>query len=384
MGYYQPAARGAIEAALAPGGGLPHLERLRLHVVAGAGGLKSDRQREVVAYYQYSADHGNMDAASAVGQVLNYGTHGVAKDHAAASHYLRRAAAAGDGDAAAHLGHMAASGLGTSGGAPDYAAALEWFRQAAGKGSPPGLYGLGYLYLSGRGVRANPEKAFQYMSQAAEGGLPDAHFFLGVMHLNGLGVRRKSASRAFQYFASAARAGHGQAAYNAAMMHLAGRGTPRGCAPAAELLKTLAERGPWAAALQRGHEAFFRGAHGVALLSYLGAAEMGMELGASNAGWMLERGAGQQGGSGAAEALAYELARRSAGQGNVASLLLLGDAHWYGRGVAADWRRAAAIYYEAYQERSGEAMFNLGWLHEHGAGEAGAACWRMGVWACLC
>ncbi len=30
--------------------------------------------------------------------------------------------------------------------------------------------------------------------------------------------------------------------------------------------------------------------------------------------------------------------------------------------------RAAAIYYEAYQERSAEAMFNLGFMHEFGAG----------------
>jgi hypothetical protein len=36
--------------------------------------------------------------------------------------------------------------------------------------------------------------------------------------------------------------------------------------------------------------------------------------------------------------------------------------------VPQDWARAAAIYYEAYQERSAEAMFNLGFMHEFGAG----------------
>ena len=228
VAYYQPAALAALEAAVAPAGGLPHLERLRLHVVAGSGGLKSDRQREMVAYYQYSADHGNMDAASAVGQVLNFGLHGVARDHVAASHYLRRAAAAGDGEAAAHLGHMAAAGL--VGPQPDYGAALDWFRQAAAKQSAAGLYGLGYLYLAGRGVRQQPDKAFKYMSSAAEAGSADAHFFLGVMHLSGQGVRRKSAARAFHYFTVAAAAGHLQAQYNAAMMHLqvGGRGSASG------------------------------------------------------------------------------------------------------------------------------------------------------------
>lgn len=37
-------------------------------------------------------------------------------------------------------------------------------------------------------------------------------------------------------------------------------------------------------------------------------------------------------------------------------------------GVEQDWVRASAIYYEAYKERSAEAMFNLGFMHEFGAG----------------
>jgi hypothetical protein len=36
--------------------------------------------------------------------------------------------------------------------------------------------------------------------------------------------------------------------------------------------------------------------------------------------------------------------------------------------VMQDWVRASAIYYEAYKERSAEAMFNLGYMHEYGAG----------------
>jgi SEL1 protein len=38
------------------------------------------------------------------------------------------------------------------------------------------------------------------------------------------------------------------------------------------------------------------------------------------------------------------------------------------QGVGQDWVRSAAIYYEAYQERSPEAMFHLGFMHEFGAG----------------
>jgi len=42
----------------------------------------------------------------------------------------------------------------------------------------------------------------------------------------------------------------------------------------------------------------------------------------------------------------FRLHKRSAAQGNVASLLAMGDAHFYGNGVERDWGRAAAIYYE--------------------------------------
>jgi SEL1 protein len=91
-----------------------------------------------------------------------------------------------------------------------------------------------------------------------------------------------------------------------------------------------------------------------------------MELGQSNAAWLLERGFAHAGPRAAAVAAA--LFRRSAEQGNVASLLQLGDAYYHGRGVPRDWVRAAAIYYEAYRERSAEAMFNLGYMHQYGAG----------------
>eukprot|EP00967_Tisochrysis_lutea_P086925 scaffold122787_cov25-Tisochrysis_lutea.AAC.1 len=42
----------------------------------------------------------------------------------------------------------------------------------------------------------------------------------------------------------------------------------------------------------------------------------------------------------------FRLHKRSAAQGNVASLLAMGDAYFYGSGVELDWRRASAIYYE--------------------------------------
>jgi SEL1 protein len=75
-------------------------------------------------------------------------------------------------------------------------------------------------------------------------------------------MRRRSLSKAFMHYFQAAQAGHVQAMYNTAVMHMAGKGTPKSCKPALSNLKALVEKGPLAAALQAGHEAFFRGQHG--------------------------------------------------------------------------------------------------------------------------
>ncbi|KAG2498098.1 hypothetical protein HYH03_003856 [Edaphochlamys debaryana] len=349
-----------------PSGALPHVERIRLHLQSAGAGLRSDRHREVVQYYQYSADRGNTEAQTAVGQVLNYGTHGVDRDHGAALSYFLMAATAGDVDAMGHLGAMYANGYGTK---RSYESALEWWTRAARRNNAAALFGLGYLYLTARGVAQDYDRAFQYFSKAAEqlhsDARPDALFYMGVMHLRGYGVRRKSVQRALSYFTLAAHAGHSLAQYNAAVMHLAGKGTPRNCKPAVSLLKALAEKGPAAASVQLGHEHFFRGRYSMALLSYLRAADLGIEVAQSNAAWMLERGYAP--GPGAAE-LAFSLYKQSAAQLNAHSLLCMADAYYFGRGVGQDWVRSAAIYYDAYQERSPEAMFNLGFMHEFGAG----------------
>jgi len=62
---------------------------------------------------------------------------------------------------------------------------------------------------------------------------------------------------------------------------------------------------------------------------------MGVELAQSNAAWMLARGYGHAGPN--AAVVAMSLHRRSAEQGNVQSLLLLGDGYYYGSGVGQDW-----------------------------------------------
>ena len=194
-------------------------------------------------------------------------------------------------------------------------------------------------------------------------GHTEAYFHLGVMHLNGWGVRA-SPAQALQYFSQAARNGHLLAQYNLAMMHLSGTAADKcvalactrnhicvgfmlpmlsrgariciillcqkysgnplwmlraGCMAALELLKKVAERGPRAAVLGEAYEWYSAGAEEEALAAYLRAGELGLEVGQSNAAWLLARGHGPVGS--AAGRLALKMHQRAAGQ-----VLVLTDA----------------------------------------------------------
>ncbi|KAF5835282.1 hypothetical protein DUNSADRAFT_7607 [Dunaliella salina] len=222
--------------------------------------------------------------------------------------------------------------------------------QAAERGYPDAYFYMGMMSLRGVGMPRNKSAhlcagpIICVCVQAAEQGYPDAYFYMGMMNLRGLGMRRKSVQRALSYLTLAAHVGHVQAMYNTAMLHLTGKGTVRNCKPASNLLKHASEKSPTAAVLQEGHELFFRGHYQQALWKYLQAGEVGMELGMANAAWLMARGYAQAGGL--MPNVTFRLHKRSAAQGNVASLLAMGDAYFYGSGVELDWRRASAIYYE--------------------------------------
>jgi len=116
----------------------------------------------------------------------------------------------------------------------------------------------------------------------------------------------------------------------------------------------------------QGYEAFMDGDYEPALLHYLQSAEMGSELGQSNAAWMLTHGYGYEGEH--AAQLAITLYQRAAAQGNHEALLQIGDSYYYGRGVPTDWSHAAQVYAEASKHRVAQASHNLGFMHEYGAG----------------
>lgn len=203
----------------------------------------------------------------------------------------------------------------------------------------------------------------------------------GMMYLKGWGTRA-DIKDATNFFTLSSTSGNMLAAYNLAMLHLGGQTKHNNaCQEAVKLLKKVAERQFFT--LSHANEAFTQGHYDSSLLDYLISAELGAEVGQSNAAWMLTEGYGSvydsaldtSNGSVATAAsssqistLALVLYQRAAEQGSTAALIRLGDAHWYGRGAPKDWKKAVSAYNEAGKKNSARGLFNLGIAHTWGAG----------------
>ncbi|KAI3429526.1 hypothetical protein D9Q98_005614 [Chlorella vulgaris] len=360
--YYSPVAERVLQMAQVQEG-LPQIKALRLSYKTAHTWRPSSEQE--VLHYQRFADFGNADAARAVAHMLS---HGAARDYGQAVRYLQQAAAAGDPDAMAHLGHIYANGRGVP---QDNATAVAWLYKAAEQGHASGFFGLGYMHMTGQGAEQDHGKALRYFTDASQAasitawaGGGDVYFYLGLMHLRGWGTK-PDVAKAAQMWDAASRAGHLLASYNLAHLHLGGHTRAQApCKAAAALLKRVAEKG--FPAPQEANEDFQAGDYEWALLNYLKAAEMGQELGQSNAAWMLTEGYGYEGPE--AGLAAVQLYKRAAAQGNHEALLRVGDGYWYGKGVPRDWSRAAQMYGEAAKHHNAQALFNMGLLHQFGAG----------------
>ena len=399
--YYTPAALAAL--APPPGsqqlvGQPPQMERLRLSADYAAQRAARTRERDMVGYYRYSADHGNADAAAAMGQLLVSGGRGVSRDYSTAAEYLRVAASKGDADALAALGMLFANGQGVE---RDDVTAVRLLRAAADKGHLVGQYGLGLSFLGGFGVLQDSRQALSWLVAAAEQGSADAHAALGALHAQGLAGLPRDRSKALLHLNTAAHGGHLLASFAVAMLQLsppgvagaspgialspvaasqaAGLVSPLVCRSSAAFLKQVAERGEVVRqVVEQAGAAFGAGDEAKALQLYLKGAHMGVELAQANAAFLLQRRSRLQGEDeeeedfeqrrGQDEGMALGWLSRSAEQGWVPSLVAVGDAHFYGKGTPVDLRLAAQAYMQAGGAHNAQALFNLGAMHHWGIG----------------
>lgn len=343
------------------------VQRVRLlDEVDSPGSLSTPLDDDLIQYYQFLAEKGDVQAQVGLGQLHYQGGRGVEQDHQRALNYFVQAAEAGNANAMAFLGKMYLDG--SSVVKQSNETALKYFKRAADQNNAVGQSGLGLMYLHGCGVPQDYQLALKYFTSAAEQGWVDGQLQLGNMYFSGMGVRRDY-KMAIKYFNLASQSGHVLAFYNLALMQASGTGMVRSCHTSVELFKNVAERGKWGEMLMEAHSAYWDSRHTQALVTYMLLAELGYEVAQSNAAFLLDRHETElfKREESLARALMYW--GRAASQGYAVARVKLGDYHYYGYGTSVDYETAAAHYRLASeQQHNAQAMFNLGYMHEQGLG----------------
>ncbi|XP_051980885.1 protein sel-1 homolog 1-like [Xyrauchen texanus] len=343
------------------------VQRIRLlDEVENPGSSSGMLEEDLIQYYQFLAEKGDVQAQVGLGQLHLHGGRGVEQNHQRAYDYFNQAANAGNTHAMAFLGKMFSEG--NEYVSQNNETALHYFKKAADLGNPVGQSGLGMAYLYGRGVPVNYDMALKFFQKAAEQGWVDGQLQLGTMYYNGIGVKRDY-KQALKFFNLASQAGHILAFYNLAQMHATGTGVMRSCHTAVELFKNVCERGRWSERLMAAYGSFKDGDMDSALVQYLLLAEQGYEVAQSNVAFILDQKGSQIFNENETYPRALLHWTRAAAQGYTVARIKLGDYHFYGYGTDVDYETAVIHYRLASeQQHSAQAMFNLGYMHEKGLG----------------
>jgi TPR repeat protein len=192
-----------------------------------------------VENYRLAAEQGHRSAQAKYGLALLLGR-GTDKEPVNGESWLRRAALAGDAEAAALVGDLYARGGDLP---PNYLEAALWYRRAADAGHRVAARALGLLYLTGAGVARDADEAAAWFRVAAERGDTVAQADLGNLALRGVNTARE-ATQTPEWFRAAAEQGDVTAAFNLAVCLLEGVGTARDPVQAARWLRGAAESLP--------------------------------------------------------------------------------------------------------------------------------------------
>ncbi|KAI9228282.1 MAG: hypothetical protein DHS80DRAFT_30932 [Piptocephalis tieghemiana] len=370
------------------------------------GGSKDGRGEEealpeLIEYFRYTAERGDFMGNLILGQVFYQGTPSIPANYARARKHLLDAAElvfqrdgrkrssssptgssssklkgkGGDktndalveaaAQAAGLLGRMYYRGEGVK---KDVEVARRWFLCAADEGNADGLYGLGDMYLTGANGIQDTDKAIRFLSKAASKGHADSLSTLGLM-----AFEARKDDEAMQWFTHAADKQDTQARYYLGEMYNEGWGAPRSCPMAISHFTSVTESLDWSySPIPKAYNAYRAGAHQTSALLYLISGEMGYEVGQANAAWLLDQvlpegalGLGKE----EREKFTLALWTRSGNQGSGESRVKAGDGHYWGKGTEVNVVKAAELYETAAtHDLNAMAMWNLGWMHEHGIG----------------
>ena len=200
-------------------------------------GLGVARDQAAAAhFYRRAAEAGNRSGQLRWGLALMHGL-GVDVDVSEGETWLRRAALAGDAEAAVLVGDLYAKGGSLP---PNYAEAETWFRRAAEAGHRGAARAVGQLYLTGAGVAPDIEEAARWFRISAAAGDFAARAELGNLVLKGFGGEDDRLGIC-EWFEKAAAKGDLLAAFNYGVCLAKGIGVPRDDNQAAFWLRKAAE-----------------------------------------------------------------------------------------------------------------------------------------------
>lgn len=349
---------------------------------------------DIIEYWDLISQKGDFKAAFNLGRVYYDGQRGLEPDYDLArkyfymvtSKYWKKGRVVESykhgldkmaGRAAGYLGRMYLRGDGVP---VDLERAKFWFDRGIQSADAQSQYGLGLMLMHGYGVPRNIGRAAELFKVAADQDYAPAQVQIGALYLDQ--GHADDLGNANHYFELAARYGNMEAFYYLAEMNLAGVGREKSCAGAANFYKNVAEKAePLVSAWAEANLAYEDGDHELALLEYLGMAEQGYEKAQNNVAYMLDPEKSRlplpqwldNGKEKPALLENPDLAliywTRSSKQGNIDSLVKVGDYYLQGIGSDVDVDKAVTCYAGAAEyHQSAQALYNLGWMHENGVG----------------
>mmetsp|Transcript_31054 Transcript_31054/g.61213 ORF Transcript_31054/g.61213 Transcript_31054/m.61213 type:complete len:662 (+) Transcript_31054:189-2174(+) len=298
---------------------------------------KTDRQFEVMNYWESQAKGGDPAAMYELGKLHEDGAGGGAGRADSARKAAELYENAGEqGVAAAYidLGVMYLNGNGVE---KDQRKALECFKKAADMGEAQAQNLMGYLKLSSKDY----EEARAYFEAAALQEWPESLFYLGEMELTGITENQKGMAagrrpqlspteveglkRALRFYERAGDGGYVIAWWREAQLwESPSNPFGRDCWKATAAYKAVAEAGAAGADIRKGVQLFVNGDVDSAMTLFLVAGEEGFEVAQYNAAWVARERKGKIGGSPEWVDIALRGFSRSAMQGNAESLYEVG------------------------------------------------------------
>lgn len=344
----------------------PTVEIAKLREDYDSGRDRFAEESDIVEYYQYSADTGDLSAQLTMGNLHLQGSYGVEKDFEKAYQYYKMAEERGEISSLTSIGFMYQQGYYVE---QNNKTAVEYYKKASDQGYAGGQTRLAYMYLYGYGVHQSYSKALEYFKSAADQRSHEAQLYLGLMYLNGWGVE-KSYKSAINFLSLSAHQGNLIGLYHIANMNMRGQGFQQSCPNSVAYYKRIAERGSILESMTKAYQYFLEGKYDESLILYEKASEMGFEKAQSNAGWMYDNQFCSVLCPNEEERYkkALYFYHLAATQNNIDATVRLGDYYYYGLGTEKNMEKAVQYYRVASSSNHAQALFNLAYMHQHGEG----------------